>query len=76
MSTEQEREELLDLIAGRGKWAWTGKAGFHTYPGRDENQRNIHEACLELERAGKIHRLTDEPDHVCWVEVVATAMNS
>lgn len=66
--TNDEQQELLDLIAGRGKWAWTGKAGFHTHPSASKNQDALHSACLELEQNGLIRRLIDEPGNVCWVE--------
>lgn len=61
--TQAELDELMGLIAGRGRWAWTGR-GLHTYPGTA-----LHEACVDLERRGNIYRHVDEPDHVCWMDI-------
>lgn len=61
-----EQQDLLDLIAGKGRWAWSGSAGFHTYPCGDENAIALHLACVELERQGLIVRVLNEPEHVCW----------
>ncbi len=57
--------ELLDIISGSGKYRFFGK-GMTTYPTADENNKKIHNGCLELEAMGLIHRLIDDPDHVLW----------
>ena len=63
--TEADLEDLLDFIAGRGRFTAFGD-GMHTYPGRDENQKGLHDGCLELERRGLIVRTINTPDHCAW----------
>ena len=48
-------EELLDLIAGRGKYRGHG-AGLWTHPGDHAEEDAIHAQCLELERRGLVRR--------------------
>lgn len=65
--TDENLTELLECIAGQGRWAWTGGAGFHTHPGYDANQQSLHDACCELERRGLVERVHDTPTHRCFV---------
>jgi hypothetical protein len=58
---KEQSSELLDIIEGRGRWAFFGR-GITTYPlADDENQRRIHAECLKLCERGKIyrHRVTE-----------------
>lgn len=55
--------KLLSFIDGSWLGPFFGK-GIHTYPNADTN---THAGCLELERAGKITRVIDEPEHVFWM---------
>ena len=49
-------DDLVDLIAGRGRWAALG-SGMWTYPdATDENHAKLHAACLRLEAEGRIKR--------------------
>jgi len=65
--TEENYRDLLDMIAGRGKWAFIGGAGFHTWPTADEQNKRNHAVLCEMERRGMVRRVTDEPDHCCFV---------
>ncbi len=62
--------ELLDLISGSGKYRCFG-GGITTYPRSDDNNRKIHNGCLELEKQGLIYRKIDKPEQVLWVPVVS-----
>lgn len=64
--THDNYRELLDLIAGRGRWGFFG-GGIHTWPGReDEQQGQNHKILCEMERRGWVKRVIDEPDHCCF----------
>ena len=67
MITELDAD-LLELFAFMNTPIASG--GFHTWPGRDENNDKIFADCVELERIGYLSRLINEPDHVCF-KVVA-----
>lgn len=64
--TEENLYELYDLIAGRGKWAWSGSAGFFTHPGYGEREDKIHVACLELEKRGLIEKTRETGHTTAW----------
>jgi hypothetical protein len=53
--TDADKAELLDFIAGRGKFRHWGGAAF-SFPFGDDNERRFHAACLELQDAGEIER--------------------
>ncbi len=63
MFTDEELNELLEFISGEGKFRHFGK-GIHTYPNRDENNKKIFAACIELEKRGLVYRSIDEPEYV------------
>ncbi len=58
-------DELFDLIAGRGKWLGMG-LGFHTYPDLSDREMRLHEACLALQRQGRINGVEAAPGHWEW----------
>jgi hypothetical protein len=58
--------ELFAFIKGTGNCKFLGP-GIHTYPGRDERNRQIFDACLVLEERGMIERSINQPDYVVWV---------
>ena len=58
--------ELMDVIAGRGKFHCFG-TGITTWPTGDDNNKKIHAGCLELERRGLIHRQDDAATRVLWM---------
>ena len=66
--SEGELAYLLDFIAGRGDWA-EYSPGMWTYPEGDAEARHKHDACLELERRGKIRRKHEEPGLCIWEPV-------
>ena len=66
---ENDLSFLLDLIRGDGKFKFFGNAGFHAYPGMDENQDALYALCEELERRGLIKRIINEPLHVVFVGI-------
>jgi hypothetical protein len=66
--SEDDYRESLDLVAGRGRWWFFGGAGFHTWPGRGDEQDRTHAVMCELERRGMVKRVISEPDHCCFVE--------
>ncbi len=72
---EEHLADLLDFIAGRGKWQFFGGA-FHTHPGYDANNDRIHSACLELERRGLVQRIIDDPGHCCFKAISEPADRS
>lgn len=57
-------EALLHLI--QGKSGILGP-GIRTYTIDDPRHKPLHEACLELERQGKIVRQIEEGDMVLWM---------
>lgn len=59
---EKALQELLNLISGRGFFG----PGITTYAVDDPQHKPLHEACLELERRGKIIRHLDDGDMVVW----------
>lgn len=59
---------LLSFIKAEGAWSWLSP-GIRTYPGRDENQARIYEACTRLEREGLVVR-RELPDDVVVFEPV------
>jgi hypothetical protein len=66
MSESQQAEsELLAFIRGEGKYSAFG-GGIWTHPNADDNNRQLHDACLKLEKQGLIRRIQDEPDYVIW----------
>ena len=60
---EPELQELLAIVTGVGRWAWTGPY-MNTHPGGSDDAGQ-HEGCLELERRGLLMREIDMPGHVC-----------
>ena len=68
-----EAQELLSIIAGTGKFSLFGP-GLRTYPGRDENNDKLHDACVELEKRGLVKSVSKIEDGVaCWLWQVVTA---
>jgi hypothetical protein len=65
MAHKEDLDKLYKLIAGNAVPMW-GR-GIHTYIGGDERNDEVHLACLELEKAGKIYRKINEPGHVFWL---------
>ena len=63
---DTELSELMELVAGRGKYAFFG-AGINTYPAGDDNNRKIHSYCLDLERHRLIYRQTETETQVLWM---------
>ena len=57
---------LMDVIAGNGKFRIFG-VGITTYPEGDDNNRKIHNGCVELEKHGLIYRQIDKPKQVLWM---------
>lgn len=65
---ESDAAELLDFIAGRGKWRHY-KGPCFTYANGTADEQKLHEACLELEKAGKIENVNEDPggEVFAWV---------
>jgi hypothetical protein len=64
---EEDLADLEDFIYARGKYHRLG-GGITTYTDKaDERNRNLHEACLELERRGRIKRFNEGDGWVIWV---------
>jgi len=61
--TPEEKAELFNFIKATGNYSFL-PGGIHTYPGRDEENQKLFDACLELERDGLIYRTIDDPGHV------------
>lgn len=59
---------LEDFIYGRGQYHFLGQ-GITTHPDGDENNKNIHRACLELERRGRIVKSYVDAHIVTWKPV-------
>ena len=62
------------LMAIRGEGAlWLSSRGLATYPlADDENNKRLHEGCLDLEQRGRIYRANDETDYVLWMPLETT----
>ena len=69
---EDRHTPLLMAIRGVGSCGGLGR-GLSTYPlADDENDKRLHEACLDLEQRGLIHRAKDEADYVLWMPLETT----
>lgn len=63
---EETLSDLLAFIQGKEKFKYI-RLGIISNPTfEDENNKNIHQSCLELEKRGLIYRHLDEPGHVFW----------
>ncbi len=63
--SEADLNQLYGFIAGRGPWRHFGP-GMRTHPEGDAQDRLKHDACLELERRGRIKRKLEESGLVVW----------
>ena len=67
---EQELNKILQIIRGEGEFSVVGK-GITTYPKLGENNKKLHDLCLELERRGLIIRRFEQRgtinDFVFWM---------